>query len=297
MSNSLNNPERIQHKARLLAGRNREHIQQMIAQREKMEFQGEGVVCPVCKSGFSAFAPVYQWKTSLNNETYRDDKQCVTIHPHARCPGCQSLQRHRLLAWFLNQHIFSHPSPTRILEIAPFLPLAETLQRDPLIEYLAVDLSPQSEKYQHATFPIQQADLCDLPFGNGHFDLILCSHVLEHIENETLALSEIFRVMNSQGTAIIQVPANESLKTTHEDPDIIAPEKREAAFGQWDHVRYYGRDFPDRLIMAGFDVHAFRCREMVEDHQIHQMGLDVYETIYLCTNPLLIESTLPIQHR
>ena len=46
-----------------------------------------------------------------------------------------------------------------------------------------------------------------LPFDSDYFDLVVCSHVLEHIENDALALSEIKRVLKKSGLAILGVPS------------------------------------------------------------------------------------------
>ena len=86
------------------------------------------------------------------------------------------------------------------------------------------------------------------------FDTIICSHVLEHVPADAKAMSELFRVLRPGGVAIIQVPYADDCAETDEDPSVTDPLERERRFGQFDHVRIYGRDFADRLRRAGFVV-------------------------------------------
>ena len=282
MSQTSNDQERIRQVAKRLAAKNADNIRQVIQQHELERYQGDAVFCPVCDSGFSAFAPAYQWV--LPNTA--SDKKCTIQHPEARCPQCQSLQRHRLLAWYLQHVIYPTNAPKVLLDIAPFVPLAEALHNRPESQYHAVDLNPGDEKFRNAPFAILQADLCALPFENDLFDLILCSHVLEHIPDDITALAEILRVLKPSGMAILQIPANNLIDITYEDQSITQPEAREAAFGQCDHVRIYGRDFPERLQKAGFKVNTAECRSLANDADIQRFGFDAHETLYLCTNPL-----------
>src|SRR5690606_9038704 len=99
-----------------------------------------------------------------------------------------------------------------------------------------------------------KADICNLPFSDNEFDLIICNHVLEHIPDDTKAMQEIYRVLKSGGTAILQVPYEKNRKTTFEDNSITDPQERRKIFGQYDHVRVYGMDYFDKLQTIGFKV-------------------------------------------
>lgn len=97
-----------------------------------------------------------------------------------------------------------------------------------------------------------QADLTDLPFDVGRWDLIVCSHVLEHIPNDSAAMQEIARVLSPGGKALIVVPRRTGVRT---DEDFsLSEDQRVARFGQSDHVRLYGDDLEDRLRAQGLDV-------------------------------------------
>lgn len=99
-----------------------------------------------------------------------------------------------------------------------------------------------------------KADITELPFKKSSFDIVLCSHVLEHVPDDLSALTELRRVINQEGEGIILVPQNRDMDTTLEDPTATTEEERERKFGQHNHVRWYGNDFSSKLVSAGFKV-------------------------------------------
>lgn len=58
----------------------------------------------------------------------------------------------------------------------------------------------------HSVFCLQQTDATRLPFADNSFDKIICSEVLEHIDNYTGVLQEIKRVLKPGGVLAISVP-------------------------------------------------------------------------------------------
>ncbi len=124
-------------------------------------------------------------------------------------------------------------------------------------------------------------DITNINFPDFSFDYILISHVLEHVENDIIAIGELYRVLNQRGTAIIIVPIEG--KITYEDRTIIDPVERLKHFGQKDHVRYYGYDFVLRLRNAGFKVSNIRPKDFLSDYEIEQMGINQkYDEIFHC---------------
>ena len=114
-----------------------------------------------------------------------------------------------------------------------------------------------------------KADILDLPFEDESFDIIFCNHVLEHIEDDTKAMSELYRVMKKGGWGIFQVPMKNSLEKSYEDFSIKDPKERQKHFGQYDHVRWYGMDYFERLKNAGFqtDINFYSRTFSVEDRK------------------------------
>ena len=115
--------------------------------------------------------------------------------PNALCPGCNSLERHR--AMFLYLRGPDEPlvaSPTRLLHFAPEPALRQVFERYSNIEYVTTDLDMRNVSLH--------MDITDLLFRDDVFDCVICSHVLEHVEQDRVAMSEIGRVLRPDGFAL-----------------------------------------------------------------------------------------------
>ena len=160
-------------------------------------------------------------------------------------PSTLSLERHRLLWLYLTNETNFFTSKKKVLHMAPeqcFLSRFKKLNH----EYITADLdSPIADV---------KADIVNLPFNDNSFDVIFCNHVLEHIQDDTKAMKELFRVMKKGGMGVFQVPQDLNRDVTFEDNSITDPKERAKIFGQYDHVRVYGRDYFDKLRSVGFKV-------------------------------------------
>ena len=126
-----------------------------------------------------------------------------------------------------------------------------------------------------------QQDITSLVFKNDAFDLIICYHVLEHIQDDSKAISELYRVLKPNALLLAQVPF--TMGKTDEDPSITSPEMRRKRFGQEDHVRYYGKnDFVNKLNQAGFNVNALNFVKNINNELIYFYGLNSDDTIFIC---------------
>ncbi len=131
---------------------------------------------------------------------------------------------------------------------------------------------------------IVKMDVTDINFANETFDVIYCSHVLEHVSDDKKALKEFYRVLKSDGWAIILVPIKPNLKRTFEDPTITDPMERLRLFGQEDHVRRYGQDFGERVKEANFFVNIIKPADFLSEKEIELMGItQAAGEIYYCT--------------
>ena len=192
-------------------------------------------------------------------------------------PSTLSLERHRLLWLYLTRETGFFTEPLRVLHFAPEQAFYRRFRKQENLEYLTTDLnSPLADV---------KADICDLPFESDRFDVILCNHVLEHIPEDRKALSELFRVMRPGGWGIFQVPQDLSRESTFEDPGITDPEERRRVFGQYDHVRVYGRDYFDILREAGFEVAAVDYTGTLGPEAIDRYRLAKGELIPLVRKP------------
>jgi SAM-dependent methyltransferase len=129
---------------------------------------------------------------------------------------------------------------------------------------------------------LMKMDITDIPFEDNSFDVILCNHLLEHVEDDRKAMREIYRVLRKNGWAIMQPHIDIKRASTLEDPSVTSPEERERLFNQRDHIRVYGLDYADRLEEAGFMVHVEQYLKDVEKEKLEKFSLSANEDIYLC---------------
>jgi tetratricopeptide (TPR) repeat protein len=219
---------------------------------------GRAVSCPCCKGHFRLFMPFG-----------------ATPRPNAMCPNCGSLERHRLMQLYFERRTNLFSARLRVLHFAPEECFSRVLDHNPLIDYLSADL--------HAPGAKQKIDITDIPYADGSFDVVLCSHVLEHIPDDRRAMRELRRVLAPHGWALLQVPIDHQRAVTFEDPSITDPAQRERLFGQHDHVRWYGRDYVSRLVESGFHVRVDEFFGEFAPELIRQYGLMPGEDMHLCT--------------
>ena len=186
---------------------------------------------------------------------------------------CGALERHRLIVLYLTRRtdLFSGDRK-KLLHIEPEAQLSRLLQKADCIDYLSADLSSPNAMVKMDVTNIQYPDDC--------FDVIYCSHVLEHVSDDRGAIREFYRVLKPGGWAILQVPI--SADATFEDPSVTDPDARERLFGQDDHVRRYGHDYADRLAAAGFLVSVDGFVRELDDREVTRFGLERSEDVYFC---------------
>jgi SAM-dependent methyltransferase len=195
------------------------------------------------------------------------------IYRNSECPSCKSQPRHRSFCLYFRS-LLDQGKEMRLLHFAPEPCLTDFFKTFPKIEYLSVDINESSA--------MQKEDITSLSFGDSTFDMVFCSHVLEHIEDDRKAMAELLRVLKKGGFAVIDVPIDFDREQTHEDPSITSEEERTREFWQHDHVRLYGRDFPEKLRRVGFEVKADEFIHSLGESEIETFGLQ-NTPIYLCT--------------
>jgi SAM-dependent methyltransferase len=162
----------------------------------------------------------------------------------------------------------------QVLHIAPeacFIPQLTKLLGS---GYVTTDLESPLAKVK--------ADIHALPFGDENFDLVLCNHVLEHVRDDIAAMKEIRRVLKPGGWAILQVPFYSPVpEVTQEDVSITSPKAREDAYGQDDHVRRYGKDYPQRIASSGLRPELISFTRNFTDEQVLRFGLAKGEVLHI----------------
>ena len=190
------------------------------------------------------------------------------------CPRCGSLGRMRVDWLFLTSRTDLLEGPKRLLHVAPEVCLRRSLERLPNISYLSADYD--------SALAMERMDITDIRYPDASFDVVLCNHVLEHVADDRQAMREIFRVLRSGGWALLQAPLDGSREQTFEDASVTDPRERQRVFGQYDHVRIYGRDYPQRLEETGFEVTVDEFARELPALTVGQLGLDTAEAIYVC---------------
>ena len=191
--------------------------------------------------------------------------------PNALSPGTLSLERHRQMWLYLQNETNFFTHKLKVLHIAPEQEFLRKFKKMKNLEYTSADLfSPIVDV---------KADILDLPFEDNTYDVIICNHVLEHIVDDRKAMSELYRVMKSGGWGIVQVPMKNSLEKTYEDFTITDPKERQKHFGQYDHVRWYGMDYFDRLKSVGFETEINFYSQKFSEADIKRFGLNKNEIL------------------
>lgn len=223
--------------------------------------KGKRYTDPIDNRSFSKFLP-YGYATQREN---------------VLSPSTLSLERHRLLWIYLQRETDFFTKKYKVLHFAPEQAFYDRFRKMKNLDYTTTDLlSPLADV---------KADICDLPFADESYDLIFCNHVLEHIPDDTKAMQEVFRVLQPGGMAILQIPQDLSRATTFEDHTITDPGERAYIFGQYDHVRVYGRDYFDKLRSIGFKVKAVDYTNELTDKEVDRYRLAKGELLPVCLKP------------
>lgn len=189
-------------------------------------------------------------------------------------PSTLSLERHRLLWLYLKNETDFFTTQKKVLHIAPEQCFLKIFKKQKNLDYITADL--------YSPIVDIKADICDLPFNDNSFDVILCNHVIEHIEDDHKAMSELYRVLKTGGMGIFQIPQDLNREKTYEDFSITSPEEKAKHFGQYDHVRIYGKDYFDRLRNVGFKVQEINYSKELTEEQITKYCLTKGEILPVC---------------
>jgi SAM-dependent methyltransferase len=184
------------------------------------------------------------------------------------------MERHRFVwLYFGRMTTLFDGKPKRMLHVAPEKCFEPRLKKRLGEGYVTADLADR--------LAMVRMDITDIQCPDGCFDVIYCSHVLEHVQDDRRAMREFYRVLKQDGWAILIVPIGAD--RTFEDPSIVDPSQRLRVFGKEDHVRRYGADFADRLREAGFKVRVSRVVDLFEKDDIVRMGLSGSDDIHYCS--------------
>ncbi len=220
--------------------------------------RGNQVYCPLCHCRFDAF---------------KDDWN----RPNALCWRCGSHERHRAQWLLFERRIELLLNANALLHFAPEWTLRRRLERIPHMRYVTADL--------HQPDVDLRLDLAALDLPDASFDAVICSHVLEHVEDDAAAMRELRRITAGGGWCLVMVPLDLTRHRTYEDPAIVSPDDRERAFWQHDHVRLYAPDVGERLQAAGFAVERIRPLREFGAATMTRCRIGESDELWLCRPP------------
>jgi SAM-dependent methyltransferase len=223
-----------------------------------MRHRGTAVCCLICGHRYDRF---------------RDDWN----RPNALCWRCGSHERHRALWLLLERQPELLGAARSLLHFAPEWCLEHRLRQVLGLRYVTADLDPDKGELR--------LDITRLALDDGAFDAVICSHVLEHVQDDAAAIHELYRVVAPGGWVIVMVPLDLGRTATYEDPAITAPADREYAFWQPDHVRLYAPDIADRLRVPGFTVSVERVAAEVGPDEAARYRLLDSDYVFVCRRP------------
>src|SRR5206468_716699 len=146
--------------------------------RQELAANPTGHYCPVC---------------GIHNKAFRPGG-VVVKRSNAKCPACGALERHRLFwLYFVNDLYPRLPAGRmkQLLHVAPEQYIARPLHEADDLNYLSGDLLMPNV--------MVKLDLTQMDFPDGRFDVIICSHILEHIPDDAKAMQELFRTTRPGG--------------------------------------------------------------------------------------------------
>jgi SAM-dependent methyltransferase len=226
-------------------------------------YRGNKVECPVCERSFSKFL------SYGSNVAHREN---------VLCPYDLTLERHRLMWLYLKRKTdFFSATNLKVLHIAPEQCFLPHFKKQKNLNYTTADLvSPIADLH---------FDLHDIPLEDHQYDVVFCNHVMEHVDDPIRCMSELNRVMKPGGWAIMQVPQDMNREKTYEDKSITSPEEREKHFWQKDHVRLFGKDYPNYLEKSGFKVDEFDLNTEFDTTEASKFRLMQKEILYIAHKP------------
>jgi len=233
----------------------------MLKMRMKsLAYTGNNFYCNCCNKTFSRFLPY----GNIPRE-------------NALCPWCHSLERTRLLFCYLERETPVFKKEMKILHFAPEWVIRKRLKRSACKKgYISADINP--------ALADRVADITDIPFPGNSFDMVICSHVLGHVEDEPRAINEMYRVLKPGGEALIMTVLDLNNRATYENHDLLTAAERLANYGEPDLLRLHGTDFSERLQRNGVTVEVIDYTEKLTPAENRRMstGNRERELIFRC---------------
>jgi SAM-dependent methyltransferase len=234
--------------------------------------------CPVCKHPVKHFLPLsseFRDQAIKYGYPYFGKGETINLREYS-CPHCGASDRERLYTLFLDKVVqrSDFENGRKILHFAPEPALSARIQRMGRFDYRTADIAMEDVN--------DQIDITHMSiYGDAAFDAFICSHVLEHVQNDNAALCELYRILKPGGWGILMVPLMTHFDTSIEGPTATTEADRWRLFGQGDHVRLYAKsDFLKRVTQAGFSVEQLGADYFGSD-TFRRCGITPSSTLYV----------------
>jgi len=247
---------------RLVPEKNRIHIYFFINKLTSFFYRGNTYYCNCCNRSFRKFKP---------------KGNTLVQRANAECPYCGSLERIRNLLFYLENETDLLTGNYSLLHFAPENSLLPIFRKNKNLDYITADINPNMAEYQ--------IDIMNILYPDNSFDYIICFHVLGHVPDEKKAIEELFRVLKTNGIALIATLIDLNNPHTFETAEADTPQKRLQYYSEPDLLRLHGTDFGERLAQGGFNVETINYPLVLgkEIKQKYALGDGSRELIFKCT--------------
>jgi SAM-dependent methyltransferase len=158
----------------------------------------------------------------------------------ATCPRCGAIGRDRWLFHCLTSNVTGIGKQTRLMETSPRMGAPYKDAMSAKVDYLASDYDQRAHKADIAI------DLQQIALPDASLDVVLTSHVMEHVPDTTAALNELMRVLKPGGSLVLLVPVLQGVTAPPEEPEFHGDDT--PVFWR------FGLDLTDTLRSHGFDT-------------------------------------------
>jgi SAM-dependent methyltransferase len=237
--------------------------------------------CPVCERSGVQFTPLpdfYRHTATQHGFHHFGRAETIALNSYA-CQACGASDRERLYAWWFNRQIEAGKlkKGVRVLHFAPEAALSKKLRQLGLFDYKTADFMMPGVDYN--------IDIMDMPLEDERFDFFVCSHVLEHVADDNLAVRELARITHRDGCGILMAPICLDINETLEDASATSEAERWRLFGQNDHVRLYSHQgYVGTLERNGFVVQQLGI-DAIGRTVFARLGLSQTSILYIVTRP------------
>ncbi|TDM08995.1 MAG: SAM-dependent methyltransferase [Ideonella sp. MAG2] len=196
-----------------------------------------------------------------------------------QCPHCGCTDRDRHLWLYLHTiGVVQQLRGASMLHIAPEIRLEPKFATLGLAAYIRGDLFPSRPG-------VQKVDVEGMSFADESFDLVMCNHVLEHVNSPERALAEFYRCLKPGGVLIAQTPYTPLLKKTFEMHHNPEGDFKRVFYGQDDHVRLFGSDIASYFHAAGFRGELYPHEAVLAHCEREALGINPREPLFLFSKP------------